>query len=211
MGRSSSLAANEYATSTSDLEQFGSVAVRSCRLLSIHTGWRPTAELIELRCKKARQMLDRLCHLCLSQRLQRKVVAMLVIPLLYEAEYVVSSSYAKELETRIKRTCWGVARTAATATNWQAACAICLPSHTMTPMGARHMDLCRSIWQIGSHEALRSPLSQLWNCSSMLRPQGLWTSFVTMFADAAMQLMPNGMHLHMSKKGWAHQSRRLWR
>ena len=139
-----SLAVSEYAQVTDELEDFALKRSASRQLLGVTTGPSPEGNLLKERVSKATRLLERLCKLGLAHHLTIKEVASLPIPLVYGADHFESTGdYTKELDSLIKKTIWGVART---ATNWHASAALCIPSLTVTPAGSRHVSVCQSIW-----------------------------------------------------------------
>ena len=216
----SSLAVNAKAELTTELQDFQLQQADSCKLLGLTTGPTPTGALILERSGRAQRLLDRLRRLSLPHHLMIKAVSMLVIPLLYGTDHAADiTQFTKDLENSIKRSIWGIART---ATNWYAAKALCVPSHLVTPQGNRHVTILQNVWALGAQEGLRHQLLHLWHIHRVPRGHGFWTAFVGLLAEAGMKLAENGgvahqrtgqlwMHLCMPKSSWARQSRRLWR
>ena len=216
----SSLAVNAKAGLTTELQEFQLQQSESCKLLGLTTGPTPSGAVILERSGKAQRLLDRLRRLSLPHHLMIRAVSMLVIPLLYGTDHAVDiTQCTKDLEASIKRSIWGRART---ATNWFAAKALCVPSHLVTPQGNRHVTILQNVWAFGAQEGLRHHLLHLWHIHRVPRGHGFWTAFIGVLAEAGMKLAENGgvahqrtgqlwMHLCMSKRSWAHQSRRLWR
>ena len=194
-------------------------SVATQTLLGIEAGPQQVGETLRVRCRSARQTIERMGTLRLPLHAARRLVATHVIPQLYGLHVMTLCDELKNLEAWLKKDIWGTARRSA---NWNAFQALCVTATTFLPKGAQFAEVLRAWWQLGSDDRLRMQLFKLWHAGfvSIHDEFGFWSMSMNMIVSTGgdQTMWPRSVaelgltiDIHMPRTEFTHVLRQVWR